>query len=226
MNNKFNLISIDPSITKLGIALWDINHKLRVATLISQPTKGRNWYERATVMADAVIYFVEGVICTIKDGWNYPWVVVSETPENWFSSKGAAAKDSEAIQKLYFYVGAQTQAFKSQLFIHSIYLANPGTWKGQTPKELMVQRAQHHYPHEQKITDHNICEAILLGKYAYHQGAGYEGSPFLRFQKSGVERVFIDERREGAVPQETRDTGEWLSSMSVRYKTYTWGGAC
>jgi DNA-directed RNA polymerase subunit N (RpoN/RPB10) len=95
--------------------------------------------------------------------------VVIELQENFRGHKGEAAKDSEAIQKLYFFTGALITDLINTGLTMGIYGVFPGQWKGQLPKAIGVKRANswcaiNNWPVGH--TNHNITDAIGIAKYS------------------------------------------------------------
>ena len=128
---------------------------IRVATEIcSQIT---HWKDGDSYFLDLPMYRID--------------TVVVEQPSNWFNGKGAAAKDSESIQKLYQFVGALLEALTHQMpqSVQSVYTVTPTEWKGQVDKKVMVARCDEFLGRTGFAAydyTHDVAEAILLAKWA------------------------------------------------------------
>lgn len=175
-NPPFHLISIDPSISSLGTAFHDYKGSLEEACLLTNTNStSMPWQERAEFMARATAEFWWRRLTMNRIAYG-ALIVVIEMPENWFGERGMQSKDSEAIQKLYFFTGMLIKSLSICLtYVHQILLVTPTRWKGQVPKPVMVQRAfkylkkqDFQWP-EGGMSD-DIAEAILLGKYTLEKG--------------------------------------------------------
>lgn len=166
---KWTLITIDPSLRNLGIAMFGMTDE-HISSLmclggIHNPAKDNDdWFLRASLMVQAVETFIESVRVTGE-----PFLLVTETQENWFGPKGEDSKNSGAIQKLYFFTGALSQLFPRVANYEGAYGIGPSTWKGQVSKEVMMDRAHRWLEAkgwgEPLNMTHDIAEALLLGKY-------------------------------------------------------------
>ena len=153
------LISIDPSIRVLGVSVWRDN-KLYSAYTLRTTGKYLTWQDRALTMACRVGSIIVN---------HQPSIVVIEIHENWHSQRGNVSKDSESIQKLYYYVGLQAGLLPyiyGQDGSVTVLGITPNTWKGNVPKNVMLTRCNKVVKQQKlnwDIKDHNVAEAILLG---------------------------------------------------------------
>lgn len=166
----WQLVTIDPSLRNLGIAAFEMQgagvEKLLYVGAIHARYKSSSataWFVHSNAMVKAVDHLIHAIIDVKK-----PFLIVTETQENWFGSKGAASKDAGSIQKLYFFTGALSQILQQEEGFRGIYGVGPSTWKGQVPKEVMMRRAKNWASlGSWTLTGltHDAAEAFLLGKY-------------------------------------------------------------
>lgn len=161
------VISIDPSIHNLGIAVANTDRVITEATLIrSSKDQSANWQSAALTMSEAVSLIITTAIADDPEGY----ILVSEMPENWFGERGEDSKNSEAVQKLYFYVGYQMSLLRRQYPSIKMFLVTPTVWKGQTPKTITLKRAVALLAKQGvslKVLDLNVSDAIMIGQFAY-----------------------------------------------------------
>lgn len=126
---KNRLMSIDPSINNLGVAVWDMSSKKLLMWKLVHPKVGHrdNEYMKALSMSDqlrewAKIYAVNHVIL--------------EVPEHW-SVGGFEARETGSIAKLCFVCGL---LYGMQYEMEEFDLVTPRGWKGQLPKDVMANR--------------------------------------------------------------------------------------
>jgi hypothetical protein len=138
-----------------------------------------DWPERAASMATMISIILES---NMESG-TYADAII-EIPSNWFCERGQSSKDSEAVQKLYFTVGASVLALAHTTGIMCVWGVHPEQWKGQTPKNIMLNRAEKLAGI--RINNHDAAEAILLGAYAHARQHPIPSDPaieWVRFQK-------------------------------------------
>lgn len=145
------------------------------AGCIKQSGGNDGYHRRGLYMAHAVAQIVDS---TDRDADQHFVDVIVETPTNWFNEKGQASKDNEAIQRLYYFVGALMATLSAHPQVYAIWAVDPVQWKGTTPKDIMVARALKHAAAQAMNlplrTPHDTCEAILLAKFGvnnYNDGA-------------------------------------------------------
>ena len=98
------LIAIDPSLRSLGYAVFKKSMALVLAG-VARPRKakivGKSYHQRGAILADDLWKYLESFIDS-KSNTD----IIIELPTNWFNERGMTSKDNEAIQKLYYFVGA------------------------------------------------------------------------------------------------------------------------
>jgi len=194
------LISIDPSLRSLGYAVFKKNKDLIVAG-VARPRKvkivGKSYHQRGAILADDLWRYLESFIDSEKSA-----DIIIELPTNWFNERGMTSKDNEAIQKLYYFVGALIGILYNKPNVFSIWGVSPMAWKGTTPKPVMIERAYKYLKTMGKDTDikmpHDTCEALLLGRFAFSkQIIDTYSDPFnyiydFRTYKSCIDTKFTD----------------------------------
>ena len=160
------LLAIDPSLRNLGFGLLSDSGRITAAGLLKQVTDPLiDYHIRGCWMAHNVYQ----LICTLGTDVSIPINVVIETPANWFGPRGQVSKDNEAVQKLYYLVGAVIGILTQHPWVHSIWSVAP-TWKGQTPKEIMIKRARSYARSQDLVLNKDApddtAEALLLARYA------------------------------------------------------------
>lgn len=158
--NNGRLMSIDPSVNNLGLAIWDMNpiqivlHKLVHPTIISR----ENQYEKAWSMLEQIkqwkiSYDVTRIIC--------------EVPELWVVG-GFEARETGSMDKLSFVCGL-LYSLRSE--VEDYMLVTPRQWKGQLTKKVMCARLRDEYLGSgidlMKI-DANIADGIGIGHFYLH----------------------------------------------------------
>ncbi len=163
------LIAIDPSLRSLGYAMFKKSKALVLAG-VARPRlariTARSYHQRGVSLADDLWRYLEPVM-TVKKSAD----IIIELPTNWFNERGMASKDNEAIQKLYYFVGALIGILYNKPNVHSIWGVTPMAWKGDVKKPIMVERAHRYLKNlgrdiDEKIP-HDTCEALLLGRFAF-----------------------------------------------------------
>ena len=163
------LVSVDPSQRSAGMAAIDMaNGEIVEVIHLTNDAAGESlhkggWARPACCMGRAVAFVAQQLSSLYSPVTIH---TICELPANWFSEKAIASKDSEDIQKLYFSVGHLCGELSRIPVVKSIHLILPGLWKGQKPKRIMVKRAKRFIP---TITNHDVAEALLLGKLAYEK---------------------------------------------------------
>lgn len=186
------IIAIDPSLKNLGFAVIDWSGLIRHAIILQQLTSHNvSYHARGLWMAREVHRLIDNVVLPnilqhMPQG--LPLVqrdqldVVMEVPTNWFNERGIASKDDEAVQKLYYQVGAIVGTLCAHPNVSGIWVVEPMQWKGQAPKNVMKERA-FKYAARQGINlpdtvPHDTCEAILLARFGMaHYDEGGENNP-------------------------------------------------
>lgn len=166
------VISVDPSMTILGMAVHDegvLECSGRIVRKAKRPGMDdpASWFIDSTAMADTVGYWIL-MAATHQDHVLSRFrarVLIIEMPANWMGGRGEQSKDNEAVQKLYATVGCIASHPVIRAYCSVVCWVQPGQWKGQVDKDIMLNRAVRYAGVGHKITDHNQAEAILLGRY-------------------------------------------------------------
>jgi hypothetical protein len=151
------LMSLDPSINNLGMAIWDAPKKEVIMYTLVHPTKDAkdNEFDKSLSMLRQVkkqiqAYAVDGIIM--------------ETPETW-AVAGYQARETGSMTKLAFVCGMLCSLCEEVGFYRVVI---PREWKGQLSKEVMCNRLEKHYL-ARKIDllnmDSNIADAIGIGHF-------------------------------------------------------------
>jgi len=173
------MVAIDPSLVSLGLAVLESTGKPHLLQHIKQHNTAANWHARALQMATAVQYTLSQNLPLS------PFAVLVETPANWFCERGQDSKNSEAVQKLYFVTGAICASLFEIPACRGIWSVDPGQWKGQSPKSVMLTRAQRYcarYDINLMHAPSDVAEALLLGVYGLKHQEPTDGSS-LRFSE-------------------------------------------
>lgn len=159
---------MDPSIVSLGYAIRKLDEeKILAAGTIKSPSSNNDTYEyqvRALAMAHTVINTAVSLIKALPDGGLH---VLTEMPNNWQTQKGNDSKNSESVQKLYWFVGAMLGAMSTHSACGTLHGVYPNEWKGATPKTVMVKRALAYQSQIMTYSSHDAAEAVLLSKWSW-----------------------------------------------------------
>ncbi len=158
------ILAIDPSIQSLGYALGATGKKNPTffeAGVIKISSRHAKYHVRGLHMAMNIIHILPPT-STVD--------VVIETQTNWFTHRGMASKDNEAIQKLYYTTGCLVTHLAICPSVRRIFGVSPNQWKGQLPKKVMIDRATHLLELQNKRlipqTPHDTYEAVMILEYA------------------------------------------------------------
>lgn len=159
---KKRLMSIDPSINNLGVAIWDINpvsvvmHKLvhpKVASRINEYEKSWSMLEQLRMWKET--YNVSRIIC--------------EVPE-YFAVSGFEARETGSMAKLSFVCGL---LYSMRDSVKEYKVVIPREWKGQLSKGVMCERLKEHYTPvgiDLMKIDSNVADAIGIGHFYLYGG--------------------------------------------------------
>lgn len=157
MKDKDRLMSIDPSINNLGMAIWDVKEKKVIFYKLLHPTKDfrTNEYDKSWSMLQEVKKWVN--IYVINK-------IIMEIPEHW-AVAGFEAREKGSMTKLMFVCG---MIYSLRDIVESFELVTPRGWKGQLPKQVVENRLRDTYLAMgidlSKIND-NVVDAIGIGHY-------------------------------------------------------------
>lgn len=159
---KERLMSIDPSINNLGIAIWDINEKKLLFYRLLHPTKeyrvnefDKSWSMYQEVRSWIRVYFVNRVIM--------------EIPEHW-AVAGFEAREKGSMTKLMFVCGI---LYSLKDILDEFELVVPRKWKGQLPKDVVANRLYEQYLPmniDLRKINNNVLDAIAIGHYKLYGG--------------------------------------------------------
>jgi hypothetical protein len=153
---KNRLISIDPSINNVGVAIWELPNVLMMYKLVHPKVGCRNnEYDKSLSILDQ-----------LKE-WIRTYAVnrmILEVPAHW-AVAGFEARETGSIAKLMLVVGL-IYSLKHEL--DELKIVKPHEWKGQLPKEIMVNRLKEDYlpigVNLEEINP-NVADAIGIGHY-------------------------------------------------------------
>jgi hypothetical protein len=158
ISQKNKLMSIDPSINNLGVAIWNINTEQLLDHRLLHPKKEHKTSEYAKSLSmlrqlqDLIKQFeVNHMIC--------------EVPEHW-AVGGFEARETGSIAKLCFVCG-MIYSLHDTLDVCEVVV--PRGWKGQLPKEVVANRLFDEYMEKYAIDmvkmNPNVMDAIGIGHY-------------------------------------------------------------
>jgi len=168
MKNKVQLLCIDPGTRKMGMAVFEVNHKKKAGRLIKYfvvlvPKSQGEWQDRIDMMANKAIQF-----CNTSR----PDIVLIEGPRLFLSTrKGRAASNSSAILKLVAVVYCMAGALRA-LFTEDVIVVGVQKWKGNVPKEITQRRVARHW--NCRSGDDNITDAVGIGDWYIRKQLGYK----------------------------------------------------
>ncbi len=161
------IIAIDPSIRAVGLAIRGSGRDGKIESFgqIELESTSHEWTQRAAAMARCVVVRCMGYMCGGVDN-----EFILETPEHWANSaRGRDSENNEAVQKVYWVVGAIIGMISTQLSTRdTIHVVRPSQWKGNVSKPMMVERAKRHLT-ECDLTackfSHDAYEAVCLASW-------------------------------------------------------------
>lgn len=160
------LLSCDPSINNLGMAIWDIStKKLLLWKLVHpKPDCRYNEYVKSISMCDQLREWAKAYAVNN---------ILMEVPEHW-AVGGFEARETGSIAKLCFVCGL-LYGMRYEEKIENFELVIPRGWKGQLPKEVVAKRLQNEYLQKYDIDlsgeargtklNENVMDAIGIGHY-------------------------------------------------------------
>lgn len=154
------LMTIDPSINNLGMAIWDIpTQALLLWKLVHpKPDCRKNEYEKSVSMCDQLREWAKTYAVT---------EVLMEVPEHW-AVGGFEARETGSIAKLCLVVGL---IYSLRDSLEELKIVKPHEWKGQLPKEVMENRLRDDYlaiDVDLSQLNANIVDAIGIGHFYIH----------------------------------------------------------
>ena len=157
VKKRIRLLSIDPSINNLGMAIWDVGSKELLLYKLVHPEIGhrQDEYKKSLSMLNQLKTWIQVY------GVNR---MMMEIPEHW-AVAGFAARETGSIAKLMFVCGLLYSLVQE---LEEVKLVTPRGWKGQLSKEVVANRLQDHYiPLGVDLTkiDANVADAIEMGHF-------------------------------------------------------------
>lgn len=158
MSQVNRLMSIDPSINNLGVAIWDIEQEQLLDHRLLHPKKEakNNEYAKSLSMLRQLQNLIE------KFSVNN---IICEVPEHW-AIAGFEARETGSIAKLCFVCG---MIYSLHDTLESCEVVVPRGWKGQLPKEVVANRLFDEYMEKYGIDmvkmNPNVMDAIGIGHY-------------------------------------------------------------
>jgi len=157
VKKRDRLMSIDPSINNLGLAIWEVQSKKLLMYKLLHPDSGlrENEFDKSLSMLDQIKQW------RLSYGINK---IILEIPEQW-AVAGFQARETGSMTKLMFVCG---MLYSIKNDVEEYTLVTPRAWKGQLSKEVMVNRLKDHYL---KIDvnlakmDSNVADAIGIGHF-------------------------------------------------------------
>lgn len=160
IKKKDRLMSIDPSINNLGLAVWDLSlGKLLMHVLIHPLKDARNdEYDKTYSMLMQLkqwreTYGVNKIICEVPDHW---------------AVAGFEARETGSMVKLAFVCGS---IYSMRHELEEMRVVKPRDWKGQLPKKVVANRLQESYVKygiDMTKMNENVMDAIAIGHFYIH----------------------------------------------------------
>lgn len=163
MIRKDRLITIDPSINTMGIAIWECSSKNLLVWCLVRPDKDMKdtEYSKSLSMLRQVKKWIRAYAVN---------KMVLEVPEHWAVS-GFQARETGSIAKLCFVCG---MLYSLSEELSECRLVTPREWKGQLPKDVVANRLYKSYEkygidlRSSKSVNSNVADAIEIGHYFLH----------------------------------------------------------
>lgn len=157
VKKKNRLMSIDPSINNVGMAIWDMDSKTLLMHKLVHPKIGYrgNEYEKSWSILEQAKEWIQTY--TVNH-------MILEVPEHW-AVGGFEARETGSIAKLSFVCGLLF-SLKGQL--EEMQLVVPRGWKGQLPKKVVAARLKDEYiKYDIDMTElnENVMDAIGIGHF-------------------------------------------------------------
>ena len=153
---KNRLLSCDPSINNIGIAIWELPNILMMHKLVHPKVGCRNnEYDKSLSVLDQLKEYIKEYKVNR---------MILETPAHW-AVGGYEARETGSIAKLMLVVG---MIYSLKHNLDELRIVKPHEWKGQTPKHVMVNRLKEDYlavDVDLENMNPNIADAIGIGHY-------------------------------------------------------------
>lgn len=152
------LLTVDPSLTSTGLALWNYRTLIGTELLKVSPREGEHWLsvaQRMTMKFHDVLHVRQ------------PHKVTIELPSFYASSSGHMVAVRGDLIKLACIVGMFTRTAMEPGA--DVRLVEPNEWKGQLPKDVVIQRVRDRIPEIDKkfAPKKDSWDAIGIGLYEH-----------------------------------------------------------
>lgn len=158
IKKKERLISIDPSINNVGVAVWELPNTLLMYKLVHPKVGCRNnEYDKSLSILNQIKEWIQAYAINR---------MILEVPAHW-AVGGFEARETGSIAKLMLVVGL-LYSLKNEL--EELKIVKPHEWKGQLPKDVMENRLRDDYlaiDVDLSKLNPNIVDAIGIGHYYF-----------------------------------------------------------
>lgn len=153
---KDRLMSVDPSINNVGIAIWQLPNALMMHKLLHpKPGSREDEYSKSL----SIFHQVKEWITTYAVNR-----IILEVPEHW-AVGGFEARESGGMAKLTVVTGMIYTLYD---VMDELKIVRPRDWKGQLPKDVMMNRLKDGYKEigvDLEKLNNNVVDAIGIGHY-------------------------------------------------------------
>lgn len=157
------LLSIDPSINNLGMAIWEVEKKRLIHYKLLHPMREmrKNEFEKSISMMRQLREYVEKY---------YINIMIVEVPEYW-AVGGFEARETGSMTKLMFVCGMICSLVEMEI-INVLSMVTPRDWKGQLPKNVVKNRLRESYLENVDLLtlNDNVVDAIGIGHFYLYGG--------------------------------------------------------
>lgn len=159
-------MTIDPGVRDVGVAAWEDDGLLYGAWLVRSKREGWN------ALPHKIVECVEGTFLDIDE-------IVVEVPQVYVQRK--LKGDPNDLIMVAVSAGAMAMALQNQYEEARIHLLRPSDWKGQTPKDISIERIKAQLTlYEQsrvslpsaKTLQHNVWDAVGIGLHWHRRKRG------------------------------------------------------
>lgn len=159
VKKKERLLSCDPSVNNLGMAIWDLTEKKLLLWKLVHPEVGhrKNEFDKSVSMLNQIEQWMK--IYSVNH-------IIMEVPEHWVVG-GFQARETGSMSKLSFVCGMLCSLVNHK-DIEEFKVVTPAEYKGQLPKEVVANRLREAYvPYgiEMPEIDANVMDSIAIGHY-------------------------------------------------------------
>lgn len=159
VKKKNRLMSIDPSINNVGMAIWELPNTLMMHKLLHPKVGCRNnEYDKSLSILDQIKEWIQTYAVNR---------IILEVPEHW-AVGGFEARESGSIAKLMLVVGL---IYSLKHDLEELKVVKPREWKGQLPKQVMENRLRDNYLEinvDLSALNPNVVDAIGIGHFYIH----------------------------------------------------------